>query len=249
MIRWMRHSSALCRAVWCSITVALFTAAIAVGTTWATFPGRNGDIVFSRSGRIYVMKPNGSEKRQLTFGPAADTFPAYSSSGKRIVFWRKFQGGRAHLYVMHADGSDLRRIPNTGRHDCCPAFSPNANRIVFQSDLHSYDQQIWVMRVDGTDRHRLTHASRWSGAPVFSPDGRRIAFERTDGVYVMRRDGRHLRRVAKADTFDGPGFSPSGRKLAFERKGEIYTVRVDAPTNVGSPTTTLWMPGPSSPPA
>ena len=87
MIRWMRHSSALCRAVWCSITVALFTAAIAVGTTWATFPGRNGDIVFSRSGRIYVMKPNGSEKRQLTFGPAADTFPAYSSSGKRIVFW------------------------------------------------------------------------------------------------------------------------------------------------------------------
>jgi dipeptidyl aminopeptidase/acylaminoacyl peptidase len=82
------------------------------------------------------------------------------------------------------------------------------------------------MRTNGTDRRRLPGC----GAPEFSPDGKRIAFAGAPsylsssdrGIWVMNRDGSHLRRLVKADD-DGasevyqPDFSPDGSHIVYSR--------------------------------
>ena len=35
----------------------------------ATFPGRNGKIVYSRDGKVHVMRPDGTGEHRLSLGP------------------------------------------------------------------------------------------------------------------------------------------------------------------------------------
>jgi Tol biopolymer transport system component len=109
---------------------------------------------------------------------------------------------------------------------------------------------IYVMRSDGSHVRALTHCSPGSDClgsftPSFSPDGRLIVFARDQlnsagvnfqGIFVMRRDGTHLRRV----TSNGPNnlpdahprFSPDGHRLVFDReipggRSQLFTVNVN----------------------
>src|SRR4051812_16689837 len=79
----------------------------------ATFPGKNGRIVFIQSGEVFTMNPDGSELTQLTHlspGNSAD-FPAWSADGKQIVF-NEFSppDGIAQIWVMNGDGSNQHLV-------------------------------------------------------------------------------------------------------------------------------------------
>src|SRR6266516_1024749 len=97
-----------------SIAIAglVFASAFLVGPSdaaKATFPGRNGKIVFSRrvvdgNFEIFSMNPDGSGQTNLTQNPASDNDPAGSPDGRRIAFSR-YAGGNADIFVMNADGS------------------------------------------------------------------------------------------------------------------------------------------------
>ena len=66
---------------------------------------------------IYVVRPDGSEKKRLTSDPAIDAHPAWSPDGKKIAFATS-RWGDLELAVMNADGSELVRLtksPGTGR--------------------------------------------------------------------------------------------------------------------------------------
>ena len=98
-------------------------------------------------------------------------------------------------------------------------------------------REIHLMRPDGSGRRALfKRAPTAMGGiddlvPRLSPNGRRIAFARATtpaagypenrGIYVVRTDGTHLRRlttghgVARMDL--SPTWSPDGRRIAFQR--------------------------------
>ena len=185
------------------------------------------------------MNADGGDPRQLTAdrrGMHAGQ-PAWSPDGSEIAFVR----GRSvpsvlivrpgDLFVMKADGSDVRRLTR-GWLDATPAFSPDGSELVF-SRARSFDSSsrgLWVMRVPGGSPRQLTHTfDSLDGAPAWSPDGARIAFVRLkresmyDGavaLYVMNRDGTHLRRIIDYRYFSFFSFpvswSPDGRTIAFE---------------------------------
>jgi Tol biopolymer transport system component len=79
---------------------------------------------------------------------------------------------------------------------------------------------------DGSPRKDIRPSAQWSGRADWRPDGREIAFSECDrtiftdidecvqyGVYRIRPDGSHVKRVA---TGRGPDWSPDGRSIVFE---------------------------------
>jgi TolB protein len=152
------------------------------GEAWS----RRGVLVFDPSGRLYAMRPDGTNRRRLgtlrgtlaSWSPdgrslvvaladgshahvvaSAGNFPEWSPDGGSIVFAR--QGA---VYVVRSDGGDLHQV---GRRGGAPSWSPDGKWIVYSSD-RSGDTDIWIVRADGTGERRVTHTPADDADPVWS---------------------------------------------------------------------------------
>jgi len=198
----------------------------------ATFPGKNGRIVFIQSGEVFTMNPDGSGVKQLThLGPDNSAqFPAWSADGKQIVF-NEFPppAGIAQLWVMNADGGNQHLVlaePEFAENR--PSFSPDSSKIVFgRCDLNIGDQDtcaIYTVGVDGGNLQAVTdfHEDTTARSPMYSPDGRTIAFILSNdtvagflGVtYLVDSDGANMRRITQPEPcLIRPDWSPDGTKI------------------------------------
>jgi TolB protein len=143
---------------------------------------------------------------------AIDLFwPIWSPNGRQLVFEvQHFESAdppnRRALFVVNVDGSGLRQLTpwsmNAGGR---PDWSPDGKRILFRtvSTSNRHHGNLYTINPDGTGLRRLTNypAPKTLLNGSFSPDGKWIALSRfTDGpypsVYVMRADGRAVRRIS-----------------------------------------------------
>jgi TolB protein len=206
---------------WIVAAALLLVLVIPLASALATAPGENGQIAFRRylgpdrtKGTIFIANPDGTGERQLTSAPgkAGDDYPDVSPDGRFVAFQRCVPKN-CGVYVVNVDGSGLRRVD-----DGCNALPPKCTD-------NSY--------------------------PAISPDGKQIAFARLFGsfkhgqpahvgIYRMRVDGSHIRKVSLPPTRaaeDGdPQWSPDGKRILFVRhqfagkhEGQqaIFTIRAN----------------------
>jgi Tol biopolymer transport system component len=200
---------------------------------------------------IFVTNADGSNQTQVTFNELDDEDPAWSPSGKRIVFQRDFDPVRGEVdydvLTVRVDGTAERNLTNSpGVPDIEPSWSPNGRRIAFASDPDGDDNyDIYKMTTDGANVQQLTSGSLDNEFPDWSPDGRRIAFnsnrddplEENFEVYTMGAGGGHVTRLTFNPAGDGlPTWSPDGHRIAFasNRDGspDIHTMRADGGNQV-----------------
>jgi dipeptidyl aminopeptidase/acylaminoacyl peptidase len=152
--------------------------------------------------RLWLAATDGSGSRPLTAGPA-DTAPAWSPDGRRLVFLR--DGQLALLELATADPVVLTDLPLGAG---APAWSPDGTRLAFSApprgssrdrtaplvtDGVDYQadgagttgivaEQVHVLDVASTELSVLTHGPFAAGAPRWSPDGERLVFTRRTGT-------------------------------------------------------------------
>ena len=92
---------------------------------------------------IWVMKADGTGKRQITSNGKANFAPYFFPDGKRIIFSSNQNDPRGRdfdLYSVNIDGSGLERITYNNTFDGFPMFSPDGKKIVFASNRNSKTQ-------------------------------------------------------------------------------------------------------------
>jgi len=216
--------------------VAAVLLASAVPAAQATFPGRNGKLVYYTSWvgphtfftppDIYTVDPDGSNGTRLTTDERSSS-PVWSPDGKRIAFSssRDRTDYGSSIYTMNADGTDVRRLTNSPpRNDYQPKWSPDGKKIAFIASRvgSESDFEIYAVNTDGSGETRLTNSLGVDRNPSWSPDGNHVVFESNrDGnyeIYTVNADGTGTTRLTNDPRNDGdPQWSPLGDEIAFDR--------------------------------
>ncbi len=94
---------------------------------------------------IWIMKADGSGKRQLTNLNAASFAPSFFPDGKRIIFSTNMGStggmGNFELYAINVDGTGLERITYSDGFDGFPMFSPDGKQLVWISHRNGKGQR------------------------------------------------------------------------------------------------------------
>ena len=175
---------------------------------------------------IYLMKPDGTDRRCLVDTAGPDTSPAWSPDGR----WLAFQGGTAEqrdLFAVRADGTGLRQLTDTPEWEEMPVWSADGRRIAYAGPASRIEPpwSLRVMSADGSRDAAILSSGQgvvWAELRDWSPDGQTLLVATDDGgglgLVRMDPDGTHLRtlRSEAGDFGSGARYSPDGRSLVFQ---------------------------------
>ena len=203
--------------------------------------GDEGLIVWASScgdGRLnlWSIKPDGTERAQITTSFVQALFPAISPDGTKVAF-SSMDTGVWYVHLINMDGTDLVQL--TTFSSAVPHWSPDGLRLIFNSDHDDEPKDtpdLWGMDLDGTKL--VEYVDRPPTADFngqWSPDGNRILFvSDRDGdynLYVIDIDGTGLKRLTSHQAADyNPCWSPDGSKIAFvsDRSGNLDIYMMDS---------------------
>ncbi len=107
---------------------------------------RGGDIL-----QIWTMNPDGSNPRQLTFGPGDKTQPKWSPDGRRLLYIT--DGGQDNygndlgtdIKIINMDGTGIEWVVHSPGDDTDPTWSPDGRYIAFTSTRVADNRQVYVI--------------------------------------------------------------------------------------------------------
>jgi Tol biopolymer transport system component len=181
---------------------------------------------------IYTMNSDGTDIQRLTFNKIVDSNPAWSPSGRIILFKRS----GPQWITMQPDGSAEQQmfgIPIVGNF---PSWSLNGKMIAVTAAIGSSSyNQIYIAEADGANSRRITTDTNDFHA-TWSPEGDRIVFasnrDGNDEIYIMDTAGNIIQRLTDNPASDiMPSWSPDGNQILFtsDRGGnrDIYVMNID----------------------
>ena len=211
-------------------------------------------------GRIYTIAPDGSDVRSVT-PPSirfAEDHPVWSPDGRHIAFLTQesYQDDAGVwlveriLYTVSAEGGEQRRISGTAAQ---PAWSPDGSLIAFASQVRRYrpPTKLYTSLPAGSELKQVAELELlgdvtslfWSrDGSWFLVVGREYernsweGLEQGDdpGLYAVRTDGSHTRKLAVLGGYPLIALSPDGSRVAVRDLGAstsgdpvLYTMALD----------------------
>lgn len=212
----------------------------------STSPGNDSRevmLVVSGTGsaqEIYTMRPDGSERHQLTNNTVLDNDPDWSPDGSQIVYISAVDsepgapGRRRDVFLMNADGSGSHRLFQMpgGAGSTHPRWSPDGSRISFDSFDLATGFQPYVMNKDGSNVKLIRSMPGENFGLEWSPDGTRFLFLTNRAprqlwtLYVMPVDGSSDTQLSNggtcpADLGRAAQWSPDGSSIAISCNTEL----------------------------
>jgi TolB protein len=180
-----------------TLTPSALAAAWSPDGRWLAF---SVDTSGDRLDGTYTITPDGSRRRRLT--RTTSEVLEWSPDSRTLLY------GGEELMSIGANGAGKRRLATDVSN---PTWATDGRRIAFVRG-----DDIWVMDARGRGERRITSGPELDEAPSWSPDGSLIAFDRSRGenysVYVVREDGRDLRRLTRGPYDHSPAWQPARRQ-------------------------------------
>jgi hypothetical protein len=227
------------------ILIMAALAIIAVGAYRSRVPepfglARNGLIVTSRDGDLFLIDQATSESRLISGGEEGFDFsPIFSRDGTRMVFLRSDGplplNGPAILtmYLANADGTESRALTPPTKALEWFDWSPDGTRIAYMSR-----GGLYVVNVDAPQPRQVKNTGTMHFPTWLPPDGMDILYRlesaANPGIYAIAADGTGERRLLSTtpanNEFDYQGIavSPDGSHVTFTRWSEAGLPRVYA---------------------
>jgi Tol biopolymer transport system component len=123
--------------------------------------------------RIWTMKPDGSDKRQITSGDDAE--PAWSPDGQTLAYQKSGAATFGDLYLVSSSGGNERALMRNALAgpQWSPAWSPDGQLVAFASQHETYGSgggvhQIYTVWADGTRLARRTSGAMDKQHPAWT---------------------------------------------------------------------------------
>ncbi|MDQ4123033.1 MAG: winged helix-turn-helix domain-containing protein [Acidobacteriota bacterium] len=136
----------------------------------------DGRIVYvSTSGgnhNIWIMKSDGTEQKQLTFGEHSNFDPSVSPDGRHIVFASE-RSGITKIWQMDINGENLKQLTRGDTSDFLPFHTPDGRAVIYTSS-DTRNATLWKVALgENSAPVQLTrYDATWGSV---SPDGTLIA--------------------------------------------------------------------------
>jgi Tol biopolymer transport system component len=208
------------------------------------------DVLYNRSGDIWIMSQDGTNQRMLI---AQGSHPVLSLDRDKIAFVAE-DGGDSEIMVVNADGTGLANVSNhPAGDDIEPAWAPDGSHVIY-----SRDGEIYRTNVDGTGVVNPTNAPGTDRQPAYSQEGTQVAFrsnrDGNDEIYVMGPDGGGQTNISNhAGNDEHPAWSVLADRIAWEsnRSGnpDIWVMEADGDNpqqltnDAGNDREPAWAPG------
>lgn len=125
---------------------------------------------------LYLMKSDGTEKRQLTFhSHCYNGGPFFSPDGQKILF--RADREKAHylqIYLIDKETLEERQLTANADVNWAPYFHPNGRIIAYTRSVGHGKYEIYLLNIETGAEYRLTHDNDFNGLPVFSNQGDKL---------------------------------------------------------------------------
>jgi len=140
------------------------------GTTLAFIAGAE-DEEGKKWPQIFLINPDGSNIRQLTYQPYYHRTLVWSPDGTRIAFKGRPDTQSAYsLWVINSDGSSRLLLSEMLGFDYPPSWSPDSSQLSFAAAVEGRtDPDIFTINTDGTGLTRLTDSEKTEAFPDWRP--------------------------------------------------------------------------------
>jgi TolB protein len=158
--------------------------------------------------QVYVMRPDGSGRRQLTTSPGDKTRASWYPDGQALLV--SSQRGTLAKVDVATGAEEPLALPMQGTYDA--ALSPDGSKIAFSmSPAQARDNnEVFVVGADGEGLRKLTRMMGLQDEPAWSPDGRFVYFHAGQGA----ADDHDIVRIAPDGT--GQEQLTAGQGFHFE---------------------------------
>jgi serine/threonine-protein kinase len=168
---------------------------------------------------------------RLTFGPASNRSPIWTSDGKRVLYLS--ERPVFDLYWKAADGSGSDELLVGNQEDKHPSsISPDGTTALFSISDPKNGLDLWLLSLTGKREIKPWRQTSFNEqAAVFSPDGRWVAYQSDETgrfeIYLEPVAG-GARSQVSTDGGIEPMWARNGRELFYRNKRKLLSVPVQA---------------------